>query len=100
MYPSKPYTHWKVEADRYLLQQKGEGLRLPDVPWGTHLSIETRLNPPDKRRRDLDNVGAKAILDRMVEWGVIMDDVLVQKIVMMWDHDTVSPGNVYLTIWR
>ena len=46
-YPSKPYMDWKIEADRYLLVQKADGLTLPPEPWADVVNVETRLNPPD-----------------------------------------------------
>ncbi len=52
-----------------------------------HFKIHTKLGRPDKRRRDLDNVGAKAILDLFKTWGIIEDDSLCDKIVMEWVDD-------------
>ncbi len=62
------------------------------------VAVETRLHPPDKRRRDLDNFGAKAVLDKLVAWQLITDDSQVQRIVMLWDCENLSPGSVVVTL--
>ena len=97
-YPSKAYLAWKKEADRYLLTQKAAGLTLPPEPWAAAITVETRLHPPDRRRRDLDNVGAKAILDRLTDWRIIVDDSQVQRIVMLWDRVNLSRGTALVTV--
>lgn len=53
-----------------------EHLRRQNVPRDQvedHLSITVRVYPPDKRRRDLDNL-TKATLDSLKHCGVIFDD--------------------------
>lgn len=51
--------------------------RLPDGP----ISIEMELTPPDRRRRDIDNI-AKAVLDALVRVGAITDDSLVAELII------------------
>lgn len=43
------------------------------------VSIDIKMFPPDKRRRDADNI-CKSILDSLQHAGVIDDDVQVQKL--------------------
>ncbi len=96
-YHSAAYKHWQREADTFLQIQMANGLKLPTPPLA-EVAVETRLHPPDKRRRDLDNFGAKAVLDKLVAWQVITDDSQVQRIVMLWDCENLSPGSVVVTI--
>lgn len=48
------------------------------------VSVSVALVRPDKRKRDLDNAGMKAILDLLVSMQVIDDDSLVQRISLQW----------------
>lgn len=38
------------------------------------LDVAILLHPPDKRRRDIDNFGGKALLDALCYGGVYLDD--------------------------
>jgi len=38
------------------------------------LAVTVLLNPPDRRKRDIDNFGGKAILDGLTHAGVWLDD--------------------------
>lgn len=76
-YKSKAYKKWIAEADIAILQQKPHKIK-------GHVKFSVLLGKPDKRIRDLDNVGAKAILDRLVAHGIIEDDSLVESIYMAW----------------
>ena len=76
-YKSKKYKAWIAEADIAILQQRPHKIK-------GKVKFSVLLGKPDKRRRDLDNVGAKAILDRLVAHGIIEDDSLVESIFMAW----------------
>lgn len=52
--------------------------------------------PPDRRRRDADNI-AKAILDAVEHAGLIRDDVQVRRLVIEM-HDPCRPGHVEVRI--
>lgn len=58
---------WKNQAQCYLYEQNaakgGEG------PYAICISVR----PPDKRKRDIDNL-LKPLLDSLVEYGAISDD--------------------------
>jgi Holliday junction resolvase RusA-like endonuclease len=64
---SKPYRDWVAAAGTEIMIQK-QRVTLGKV------GISVQLCPPDKRRRDLDNVGFKAIIDLLVKHGLIEGD--------------------------
>jgi Holliday junction resolvase RusA-like endonuclease len=76
---SREYRAWKDEAGLLLASQR------PQKHTG-HVSILVDLKPPDKRHRDIDNVGFKAIVDLLVTHGVIEgdDSRYVRKIGARW----------------
>jgi crossover junction endodeoxyribonuclease RusA len=77
---------WFVE--KYVFRRNGFG-KAP-------VRIDMVISPPDRRRRDLDNV-LKAILDGIQHAGIIEDDAQVESLSARW---TVSepPGFVVLRI--
>lgn len=78
-FPSKQYKAWRRAAWVYIKQA-----RLPRI---THrVAIRLTLTPPDATRRDVDNY-SKAVLDSLVEGGVLQDDSQVSKLLCSWDHD-------------
>lgn len=76
---SETYRRWKAGAGTSLLAQRPQKLT-------GAVSVSVRLNPPDKRRRDLDNAGFKAIIDLLVEHQVIEadDSRIVRRIEAEW----------------
>ena len=50
-------------------------------PVATRLCITLGLYPPDKRKRDIDNV-VKPTLDSLVRGGLIVDDVQIDRLVI------------------
>jgi Holliday junction resolvase RusA-like endonuclease len=46
--------------------------------------LSVQIARPDKRRRDLDNIGFKAISDLLVQIGVIEDDSLCEMLSARW----------------
>jgi crossover junction endodeoxyribonuclease RusA len=84
-WPPSVNSYWRHPsrgplAGRHLISEKGREyrkavgfllLRSKCVPGS--LSVRIIANPPDKRRRDLDNI-LKALLDSLVAAGAIRDD--------------------------
>lgn len=76
------YRVWEADAYEALLQQR---------PWKRFtglVEISVTLGRPDKRKRDLDNVGAKVILDLLVKHQIIRDDCDVVRITMAWGTES------------
>lgn len=67
--------NYKAYAVSCMMAQGVPKLREEDRPFG--ISIIAR--PPDKRRRDLDNI-LKPLLDSLVDYGAIPDDWMVDDI--------------------
>ena len=79
------YKAWEADAYEALLQQR---------PWKRFtgpVEVSVTLGKPEKRKRDLDNVGAKTVLDLLVKHQIIQDDSNVQKITMAWGPE---PGAI------
>jgi len=62
------------------------------------LSVEIRVHPPDRRRRDLDNV-LKAALDSLQHAGVFCDDSQIVRLVVE-KADCVPEGALHVEIIR
>lgn len=80
----------RAVADAVLLQRRGASLTDP-------LNVTVTLFPPDRRKRDLDNVGGKALLDAMQHAGVYADDCQIKRLVLQWGHVT-NGGSTVVTI--
>jgi crossover junction endodeoxyribonuclease RusA len=76
---SEKYRLWRDEAGWELKRQKPS-----KVPGPVAISVE--LTAPDKRRRDLDNVGFKAVIDLLVKHEIIEadDSRIVREIKARW----------------
>jgi crossover junction endodeoxyribonuclease RusA len=55
------------------------------------LSVQVNVFPPDRRRRDLDNI-LKATLDAMQHGGVYADDSQIHRLLVEREHCT--PGGM------
>ena len=80
-YPPSTNTYWRnIGPGRTILSAKARAYRksikalagLPK-PLESRLRVTVELYPPDKRRRDLDNV-TKALFDSLQHAGVYLDD--------------------------
>jgi len=82
-YPPTVNTYYAVDRNRKILSRKGRSYKKEAmvylyeqaVPKGGEgpYSIYIRVRPPDKRKRDIDNL-IKPLLDSLVEYGAISDD--------------------------
>jgi len=86
-WPPSVNTYWRHPskgklAGRHLISEKGRKYRQHVMnvcsnyginPWHGKLAVRLECFPPDRRRRDLDNL-PKSILDALQHAGLIVDD--------------------------
>ena len=87
-YPPSVNTYWRMFKNRMILSKAGRQYRAnveAQFAESTHeamtgpLQITIAIYPPDKRRRDIDNV-QKAILDSLGHCGVYEGDSQIVKL--------------------
>ncbi|MCD5335594.1 RusA family crossover junction endodeoxyribonuclease (plasmid) [Escherichia coli] len=75
-------TYWRRRGSTYLYQKPGSVIAgqcaycspaAAEIKPAGRLAIKIIAEPPDKRRRDLDNI-LKAPLDALTHAGLLMDD--------------------------
>jgi crossover junction endodeoxyribonuclease RusA len=84
------YRLWRDLAASELLLSKPGKVHGP-------FAITIRLDRPDRRKRDIDNL-AKGLLDSLTLAGVIEDDSLCQRLVMEWTGSIGKPAFAYVEI--
>ena len=97
-YPPSANTYWRHPtkgplAGRHLLSEKGRAYRevvkamFSDYsPLAGRLSVSIVMMPPDRRKRDIDNV-LKATLDGLTHAGVWGDDSQVSDLRIRWGEN-------------
>jgi Holliday junction resolvase RusA-like endonuclease len=90
VFRSKPYMTWLSTAGWELKAQRPGKIRGP-------VAIAVVAGRPDQRRRDLDNIASKALLDLLVAHGVVEDDSKVVRIASGWDS-AIAPGRISVSI--
>lgn len=76
------------------LQQEGEQIGFGE----SDLEVTIEAYPPDKRKRDLDNL-LKATLDALEYAGLFTDDAQIDRIIITRRENT-SPGKLIVTLGR
>jgi crossover junction endodeoxyribonuclease RusA len=107
-WPPSTNTYWRhpskgALAGRHLISDKGRRYRA-QVKWEAmdaphisgRVSVAILASPPDRRRRDLDNI-LKSLLDSIVHAGVIEDDSLIDALFIVRD-EVVEGGKVHVRI--
>ncbi|OUK48328.1 hypothetical protein BZL31_21050 [Escherichia coli] len=72
-YPPTVNTYWRRRGSTYFVSKAGECYRRDVALLSGRLAIKIIAEPPDKRRRDLDNI-LKAPLDALTHAGLLIDD--------------------------
>lgn len=73
------FTRHKSKVYREFLSNCQLLIKSPKKPIEEEIEVEINLWFPDKRRRDIDNQ-IKPVLDMLVNFGIIKDDSLIQKL--------------------
>ena len=66
------------------------------TPLDSMISMELYLYPPDKRKRDIDNV-VKPMLDSLVKGGLIQDDSQINRLLIV-RCDIVKQGQILVVL--
>ena len=66
-------------------------------PFQGRISLRAEFYPPDKRRRDLDNVGGKVLLDTLQAAGLFKDDCQIKRIYLEM-HEPVDGGLCFVKL--
>jgi crossover junction endodeoxyribonuclease RusA len=77
----------------YMLSRSQSSKFIRDWP----ISVEIDVYPPDKRKRDLDNI-LKVLLDSMARAGVYHDDVQIARLVIQ-RCDIIKQGQIIVRIF-
>ena len=110
-FPPSVNRYWRVSprGRGVLLSKEGREyrrrVRLQLVGWGrppieTPVAVAFDAYPPDRRRRDGDNL-IKAPLDCLVHAGLLLDDHLVRRVSLEL-HEADPPGrlDVAVSTWK
>lgn len=96
-------------AGRHLLSAEGRAyrqavalasveMRAPRPRWAAPVRVDLLLEPPDRRRRDLDNY-LKPVLDALVGIGMLEDDRWIRELFVAW-RAPAPVGRVMVTLKR
>jgi crossover junction endodeoxyribonuclease RusA len=111
-FPPSVNSIWRsLGRGRVVLSEKGRAYRahvaacvireraagsLPRTPYDQPVAVEIRATPPNKARRDIDNL-PKAIFDALTHAGVWTDDSLVHRLSICWSPGTAGGVAIWIT---
>ncbi len=104
-YPPSVNRLWRHVGHRVLVSKEGRqyrvqvamALRMAGIePLEGPVSLEIVLQPPDRRRRDLDNC-LKILIDSLEHGGAFADDSQVKRLLVEWG-DPVKDGQAIVSI--
>ena len=102
-WPPSINTYWRSVNGKMLISKKGRAYRAsvinhirPCKPTLERLSVRIICHPPDKRKRDLDNL-PKGLLDALEHAGVYADDSQIDELYLRRDK-IIKDGCVIVSI--
>ena len=106
-YPPSVNHYWGTVDDYWHVREAGKQYRrdvwvlwhsVPRVPPPItgRLDVHVQVFPPDRKRRDLDNLG-KALLDALQLAGAYLDDAQIDRLCFR-RRDIARPGYVIVTL--
>lgn len=106
-YPPTVNTYWRRVGAKTLISKKGRQFRsaveaiifpMRLKKLSGELVVEVDVFPPDKRRRDIDNI-SKALLDSLEHAGVYDDDSQIRRLTIERQMN-VAGGRSVVRIWE
>ena len=105
-WPPSSNTYWRYVNNRVITSKKAREykdliLKL-SYTWGNvlfheeRLSIDIKAHPPDKRKRDLDNL-LKVTIDAIASTGIFQNDSQIDKLIITREHE-IKPGTLKVEI--
>lgn len=105
-WPPSVNHYWRRQGNRYFVSQEGKNYR-DEVLYLCHklrgqfnakdrLYMTIEAYPPDKRRRDLDNI-LKSLLDSLQYAGVYEDDSQIDKLAITRQKELIKKVVVTIT---
>ena len=102
-YPPTVNTYWRVFRGRPIISRRGREYRAEVCatigrmePMEGSLRVTIEMHPPDRRRRDVDNV-LKAALDAMAHGGVYEDDSQIAEL-HIGRHPVIKGGRLMVLV--
>ena len=97
-FPPSTNTVWRNLRGRTLLSKRGRefrktvgamvGQQYIGLPLESRLAVTVTLYPPDRRKRDIDNYGGKALLDALTHAQVWADDEQIDRLTIIRGDNT------------
>lgn len=103
--PPSVNSYWRTWRGRMLISEKGRAYRATvqaeclgyeGFAADKRLAVSVIFNPPDRRRRDIDNI-CKALLDSLTHAGVYADDSQIDRLTIE-RGPIVEDGRVWVKI--
>lgn len=104
-FPPSVNHYWRRVGERTLISREGRRFRqrvhqllsaIGVRPLDGRLAIHVEAWPPDRRRRDIDNI-AKALLDALEHAGAYRDDAQIDRL-LIERRDVVAEGRTVVLI--
>lgn len=104
-YPPSINHYWRRVGPRTLISREGRRFRQQVIallaargvaPLAGPLAVEVEIFPPDRRRRDIDNI-QKALLDALQNGGAYEDDSQIMRLTIV-KREPVDGGRTLVRI--
>lgn len=105
-WPPSVNHYYRHVGPRVLISREGRCYRetvtaltaeLAKRPFRGRIALSAQFYPPDRRRRDLDNIGGKVLLDTLQAAGLFRDDSQIKRILLEM-HEPIDGGRCYITL--
>lgn len=107
-FPPSINHYWYHVKNKHFITKKGQLYRQSVIAQILHqklckrlsqrLAVEIQVYPPDRRKRDLDNL-MKAPIDALCHGGLIIDDAQID-VLHIERKEIVKGGKMIINIWQ